>query len=62
MSENYVKIAVNTINELTEDMTLEILNTELNSRFMISNGDEFIQSDESTRYNTHKLFRDLRQS
>ena len=62
MSENDLKIAVDTINEFTDDVTLEILNTELNSRLMISNGDEFIQSDESTRDNTHKLFRDLRQS
>ena len=61
-SENYIKIAVGTINEFTEDMTLEILNTELNRRFMISSEDEFIQSDESTRDNTHKLFRVLRQS
>ena len=43
-------------------MALENLNTELNNRLMISNGDEFIQSDEPTRDNTHKLFLDLRQS
>ena len=62
MSENDLKIAVDTINEYTEDMTLENLNAELNSRLVNSVGDEFIQSDESTRDNTHKLFWDLRQS
>ena len=50
MSENDVKkIAIDTINEFTEDTKLENLNAELNSRLVISDGDEFIQSDESSR-------------
>ena len=62
MLENDVKIVIDTINEFTGDMTLENLNNELNSRIMMSDEDEFIQSDESTRDNTHKLFWDLRKS
>ena len=61
MSENDIKnIVIDTINEFTEDMKLENLNVELNSRLVMSDGDEPIQSDESARDNTHGLFRDLR--
>ena len=60
MLENDVKIAIDTINEFTENMTFEGLNTELNSRIMMSDGDEFIQSDVSTPLSYFEIWDSLR--
>ena len=54
MPKDDVKMTtIDTINKFTEDMKLENLNAELNKRLLMSDGDEFIQSDESARNNTH---------